>query len=59
MPTFLRFIHKLRPPKCSICNETVELETAKTDQDGEAVHEECYVSRIVRLKEITPPSKAS
>jgi hypothetical protein len=59
VPTFLRFIHKLRPPKCSICNEPVELETAKTDQDGKAVHEECYVSRIMRRKEITPPSKAS
>ena len=39
MPRFLRFLHKLRLPKCSICNEPVELETAKTDQDGKAVHE--------------------
>jgi hypothetical protein len=34
MPTFLRFIHKLRLPKCSICNEPVELETAKTTRMG-------------------------
>ena len=59
MPTFLRFIHKLRLPHCAICNEPVELETAKTDEDGKAVHEECYVGRIMRLREITPPSKAS
>jgi hypothetical protein len=59
VPGFLRFIHELRLPKCNICHEPVELETAKTDEDGRAVHEECYVSRIMRLKEITPPSKAS
>ena len=59
MPTFLRFIRKLRLPRCSICNEPVELETAKTDEDGKAVHEDCYVGRMMRLKEITPPSKAS
>jgi hypothetical protein len=58
MPRFLRFIHTLRLPKCSICNEPVELETAKTDEDGKAVHEECYAGRM-RLKEITPPPKAS
>jgi hypothetical protein len=59
MPTFLRFIRKLRLPRCSICNEPVKLETAKTDEDGKAVHEDCYVGRIMRLKEIIPPPKAS
>jgi hypothetical protein len=59
VPTFLRFIHKLRLPKCSICNEPVELETGKTDEDGKAVHEDCYVLRMMRVKERTPPSKAS
>jgi hypothetical protein len=29
-------------PICSLCHETVEIETAKTDEDGKAVHEECY-----------------
>jgi hypothetical protein len=28
---------------CSLCNEPIELETAKTDEKGNAVHEECYV----------------
>jgi hypothetical protein len=59
MRTLLRFIHDIRLPKCSICNEPVELATSKTDEDGKAVHEDCYVRRMMRLKEITPPSKAS
>jgi hypothetical protein len=58
VPMFLRFIRKLRLPKCSICDEPVELETAKTDEDGKPVHEDCYIRRT-RLKEITPPPKAS
>jgi len=31
---------------CSLCNEPVELETAKTDAHGNAVHEECYTLEI-------------
>jgi hypothetical protein len=57
MPKFLQFVRRLRLPKCRICNKPVELETAKTDESGKAVHEDCYV-RILRLKAITPP-KAS
>jgi hypothetical protein len=57
VPRFLRFLHRLRLPHCALCNERVEIETAKTDENGEAVHEDCYV-RLVRLKAITPP-KAS
>ena len=57
MPKFLQFVRRLRLPKCNICNRAVELETAKTDESGKAVHEDCYV-RILRLKAITPP-KAS
>jgi hypothetical protein len=34
-------------PVCPICNEHVELETARTDEKGKAVHEECYVTRIL------------
>jgi hypothetical protein len=58
MAKILQFIHKLRLPKCSICNQPVELETAKMGEDGNLVHEDCYVRRA-RLKEITPPPKAS
>lgn len=31
---------------CSICGRRVNLETSKTDEDGQAVHEECYVRKI-------------
>ena len=37
--------------KCAICNKPVAIETAKTDDDGQAVHEECYLQRI-RMKRI-------
>ena len=33
-------------PICSLCNEPVEVETAKTDENGDAVHEDCYVVEI-------------
>ena len=29
-------------PICSVCNKPVKLESAKTDEDGQAVHEDCY-----------------
>jgi hypothetical protein len=35
-------------PNCSICNEPVDLKTAKTDEDGKGVHEECNVDRMRR-----------
>lgn len=38
---------------CSICNQPVALEIAKTDEFGQALHEECYV-----LKLGSSPSKA-
>jgi len=33
-------------PFCLICNRPVSLETAKTNEDGYAVHEECYLDKI-------------
>ena len=30
---------------CSICGKRVSVETLKTDGDGHAFHEECYLSR--------------
>lgn len=35
-----------RLPLCSLCNEPVEIETAKANENGDAVHEDCYVVRI-------------
>jgi hypothetical protein len=33
-------------PACALCNEPVQLETSKTDEDGKAIHEECYVRKL-------------
>lgn len=33
-------------PACCICEEPVELETAKTDECGRAIHENCYVLKL-------------
>lgn len=35
-----------RFPICPICNEPVQLTTAVTNEDGKAVHEECYVETV-------------
>ena len=43
-------------PICSICGKPVELETSKTDSNAEAVHEECYITKIESKK---PPPKPS
>jgi len=44
---------------CSICNELVELETAKVDEIGNPVHEECYVQKVSLHKSVRPPPEAS
>jgi len=31
---------------CSICNKPVKLETVKSNEDGHAVHDECYLVKI-------------
>jgi hypothetical protein len=33
-------------PRCPICNKAVALETANTDEDGHAIHEECYILKL-------------
>jgi hypothetical protein len=33
---------------CRICGKPVAVETAKTDSDGQAVHEECYLISVRR-----------
>ena len=30
-------------PLCPVCHAPVALEVAKTDENGRAIHEECYV----------------
>lgn len=31
---------------CPICQHPVSLERCKTDEDGRAIHEDCYVRKI-------------
>jgi hypothetical protein len=32
-------------PECAICKESVSLDESNADEHGQAVHEECYVSK--------------
>jgi hypothetical protein len=40
-------------PMCHLCSKPVELETAKTDEGGRAVHEECYLRKIRSKTELS------
>ena len=44
-------------PLCPVCNKPVPLETAMTDGDGCAVHEECYLLAVTGEK--GQPSRSS
>ena len=37
-------------PECVICKTFVNLEQSKADEYGQAVHEDCYVSRLTEKK---------
>lgn len=39
-------------PRCLLCGKPVPLDTSKTDENGKAIHEECYVLRM-RLRRAT------
>lgn len=41
---------------CSICNKPVDLTIAKTDDNGKAVHAQCYVMAVV-AKVPKPPNE--
>lgn len=40
---------------CAICVQPVDLKKCKIDEDGDAVHEDCYVTRLSR----TPANTAA
>src|ERR1700747_1672247 len=42
-------------PVCSICKQLVRLETAKTDENGQPVHEDCYLQRLMASLQYPPP----
>lgn len=37
----------LKTFNCSICNKPVDLENAKIDDEGRAVHSDCYVLSVI------------
>lgn len=59
MPLHSNLARSSRFFPCSICNELVELETAKVDEIGNPVHEECYVQEVSLKKSIRPPPGGS
>jgi hypothetical protein len=38
-------------PACWVCGNPVELEECNTDEEGRAVHEQCYVEKVKRESE--------
>ena len=43
-------------PACAICDKPVPLEIAKADEDGQSVHEQCYVLKLMRERAMTEPA---
>jgi hypothetical protein len=52
-------LFSLRAPICSICNAPVLLDSAKTDEDGAAIHEACYLVKIGVRKPVSISIKVS
>jgi hypothetical protein len=44
--------------RCSLCQMPVSVESSKTDENGKAVHEECYLLTL-RLKQARPRPNSS
>jgi hypothetical protein len=42
-------------PTCPLCNKEVLLETCKADEQGRAVHEDCYAQKITLHQPSQPP----
>ncbi len=50
-------LFSLGDPLCSVCNKPVSLDNAKTDEDGAAIHEACYLVKIGVEKPLSSPLK--
>jgi hypothetical protein len=42
-----QFRSRLRAVACCICAGPIPVETSKTDERGKAVHEDCYVRKMI------------
>jgi hypothetical protein len=47
---------KSQLPMCSYCANPVEIENATTDEDGKAIHAECYLLRLKEQRSTLHPS---
>lgn len=39
-----------RPLLCPVCGRPVAIENSKTDEDGAAIHEDCYVVKVKKSR---------
>jgi hypothetical protein len=53
-PKWAFFSQKRDQPVCPLCNHPVSLEDSKTDEDGDATHEEFYVKKVCARQGIEP-----
>jgi hypothetical protein len=44
--------------QCRICRKPVPVETAKTDDRGQAVHEECYILSVTQEPDVASTKRA-
>ncbi|HXO30790.1 MAG TPA: hypothetical protein VN901_00400 [Candidatus Acidoferrales bacterium] len=48
----MRFHRHIQIVRCSICEQLVSVESAKSDEYGRTIHEECYALKM-KLKQAT------
>src|SRR5579864_1213605 len=48
-----------RFPRCAICQKSVDLMVSKTDENGRAVHENCYVWKLLSSQPAMKPTLRS
>ena len=46
-------------PRCVVCGKPVQLESTKTDEFGQAIHESCYLRRILAALSDSPAPQHS
>jgi hypothetical protein len=52
----MRFHRHIQIVRCSICERPVSLESAKADEYGRTIHEECYALKMKLKQATTPPA---
>jgi hypothetical protein len=52
----MRFHNHIQVVLCSICEKPVSLESAKADEYGTKIHEECYALKMKLKQATTPPA---